>query len=66
MTTAAPMFHLGYRKSLDGLRGVSILLVLLLHGQHLAYLVIVVPVVLLSYYFIEKPCLKLKHRFSDV
>jgi peptidoglycan/LPS O-acetylase OafA/YrhL len=33
--------------------------------QHLAYLVPTVPLVLLSYHFIEKPCLRIKHRFQN-
>ena len=32
--------------------------------RNLVYLVVVIPVVLLSYYSIEKPCLRLKIRFS--
>jgi peptidoglycan/LPS O-acetylase OafA/YrhL len=35
-----------------------------LYWQHMFYLLIAVPVALGSYYFIERPCLKLKKRFS--
>jgi peptidoglycan/LPS O-acetylase OafA/YrhL len=34
--------------------------------RNLEYLVFVVPIVLLSYYLIERPCLRLKNQFSAV
>lgn len=34
--------------------------------QYMSYLLLVVPVVLCSYYFIERPCLKFKRRFQKV
>jgi len=34
--------------------------------QHMGYLILVIPVVLVSYYLIEKPCLTWKKRFQKV